>query len=84
MGSSASLLNRPGSPRLTRKILLRAAELYSERHADPDGRLRATVEIVWMSGWAPHDAQQKPLKPGSAKASLAEALAEIARARKDD
>ena len=42
--------------------------------ADADGRLRATFEIVWLSGWAPHESQQKPLKPGSAAQRLADAL----------
>jgi hypothetical protein len=41
---------------------------------DPDGRIRATFDVVWLSGWAPHQSQQQPLKPGSAKASLAEAV----------
>ena len=45
-----------------------------ERFADADGRLRATFEIVWLSGWAPHPSQQQPLKPGSAQARLADAL----------
>ncbi|PPD14078.1 MAG: SAM-dependent methyltransferase [Methylobacterium sp.] len=82
MGASASLLRRPGTPPLTRRVLLRAAELYGERHSDPDGKLRATIEMVWMSGWAPHESQQKPLKPGSAKARLADALADIAHTKK--
>jgi hypothetical protein len=55
-------------------VLLRAAALYSERYADADGRVRATFELVWMSGWAPHESQQKPLAPGSAKMRLADAL----------
>ncbi len=45
-----------------------------ERFADADGRVRATFEIVWLSGWAPHESQQKPLKPGSAAQRLADAL----------
>lgn len=84
MAASASLLRRRGTPPLTRRILFRAAELYAQRYADPDGRLRATIEIIWMSGWAPHESQQKPLKPGSAKARLADALAEIAGKKKDE
>lgn len=84
MASGANLLRRPGTPPLTRRVLFRAAELYAERHADADGRLRATVEIVWMSGWAPHESQQKPLKPGSAKARLEDALADIAGTKKRD
>lgn len=59
---------------LRRETLLRAAALYAERFTDADGRLRASFEIVWLSGWAPHESQQKPLRPGSAKARLADAL----------
>jgi len=44
----------------------RAASHYAQHHADPDGRIRATFDLVWMSGWAPHESQQKPLEPGSA------------------
>jgi hypothetical protein len=50
------------------------AEIYAERFADRDGRIRATFEIVWLSGWAPHESQQKPLRPGSAARRLADAL----------
>jgi SAM-dependent methyltransferase len=57
-----------------RATVLRMADIYAERFSDPDGRIRATFEIVWLSGWAPHQSQQQPLKPGSAKASLAEAV----------
>src|SRR5207237_938579 len=45
-----------------------------QRFADADGRIRATFDVVWLSGWAPHESQQRPLKPGSATASLAEAV----------
>ncbi|MEQ1616832.1 MAG: methyltransferase domain-containing protein [Terricaulis sp.] len=73
MGETAALAER--SPRaLSRRILARACEIYRERFADPDGRVRATFEIVTATGWAPHESQQKPLKPGSAKARLADAL----------
>lgn len=84
MGSSASLLRRGPTPPLTRRILFRAAELYAERYAEADGRLKATIEIIWMSGWAPHASQQQPLKPGSAKARLADALAKIAKTNEAD
>lgn len=57
-----------------RETMLRAAQLYLERHADRGGRLRATFEIVYLTGWAPDESQPKPLRPGSAEASLAEAL----------
>lgn len=59
---------------MRRDTLARAAELYAQRHADADGRLRASFEMVWLSGWAPHESQQKPLRPGSAKTRLADAL----------
>ncbi|MCP1911049.1 SAM-dependent methyltransferase [Bradyrhizobium elkanii] len=60
---------------LTRRAtMLRMAQIYGERFADPDGRIRATFDIVWLSGWAPHESQPKPLKPGSAKASLEAAV----------
>ncbi|SIQ60547.1 methyltransferase domain-containing protein [Bosea sp. TND4EK4] len=73
MGWANALIARRKAP-LRRATLLRAAAIYAERFADPDGRVRATFECVWLSGWAPHESQQKPLKPGSAKARLADAL----------
>jgi len=73
MGAANALLERRRLP-LRRATLLRAAEVYAERFSDPDGRVRATFEIVWLSGWVPHESQQKPLKPGSAKMRLADAL----------
>ena len=80
MGATASPLIRPGQPGLTRAILLRAAELYATHYADADGRIRATFEMIWISGWAPHASQQKPLKPGSARTRLDEALRTISMA----
>ena len=56
---------------------MRAAEIYGERFADPDGRVRATFDIISLSGWAPHESQQQPLRPGSAKARLADALGTV-------
>jgi SAM-dependent methyltransferase len=73
MGLTNVLLDRRRTP-LRRDTLLRAAALYAERFADPDGRLRASFEILWLSGWAPHESQQKPLKPGTAQTRLAKAL----------
>jgi hypothetical protein len=73
MGATNVLAERRRTP-LRRGTLLRMAEIYAERFADPDKRLRATFEIVWLSGWAPDPSQQKPLKPGSAKTRLADAL----------
>ena len=73
MGATNALLDRRRTP-LKRATLMRMAEIYAQRFADSDGRLRATFEIVWLSGWAPHPDQQQPLKPGSARARLADAL----------
>ena len=73
MGATNALIARDRRP-LRRAVLMKAAEIYQSRFADADGRLRATFEFVWVSGWAPHESQQKPLQPGSAKARLADAL----------
>jgi SAM-dependent methyltransferase len=73
MGMANPLIGRSRKP-VSRRFFLRAAELYAERYADPDGRIRATFSIIFVSGWAPHESQQKPLKPGSAKMRLADAL----------
>lgn len=73
MGAGNVLAERRRVP-LRRATLLRAAEIYTERFSDADGRVRATFEIVWLSGWVPHESQQKPLRPGSAKMRLADAL----------
>ena len=73
MGATNALTERSRRP-LSRRLLARAAAIYAERFADPDGRIRATFELVWLTGWSPHESQQKPLKPGSAKMRLADAL----------
>ncbi|QRM30011.1 methyltransferase domain-containing protein [Microvirga sp. VF16] len=73
MGLTNALHDRRKVP-LRRATLLRTAEIYAERFGDADGRIPATFEIVWLSGWTPHESQQKPLRPGSAKARLADAL----------
>lgn len=64
---------------LRRETLLRAMALYRERFSEPDGRVRATFELVTLTGWAPHASQQKPLRPGSAKNRLADALGTVER-----
>ena len=73
MGESNVLTDRARKP-LTRAVLARAAAIYHERFAGPDGRVSATFDIVTMTGWAPHPDQQQPLRPGSAKMRLADAL----------
>jgi SAM-dependent methyltransferase len=73
MGATNVLVERRKIPS-RRATLLRMAQIYSERFADPDGRIRATFDIVWLLGWAPDASQPKPLRPGSAKFSLEDAV----------
>ena len=73
MGATNMLRARMKTP-TPRRLFLKAAEIYARRYSDPDGRIRATFEIISVSGWAPHDSQQQPLKPSSAKMHLADAL----------
>ncbi|MDF2118109.1 methyltransferase domain-containing protein [Roseiarcaceae bacterium H3SJ34-1] len=73
MGAANALTQRLKHP-TRRAVFIRAAEIYQERFADADGRIRASFELVWLSGWAPHESQQKPLQPGSARMRLADAL----------
>ena len=73
MGETNVLVERPRAP-LSRAILARTFALYVEKFAEADGRIRATFEIITLTGWAPHPDQQQPLKPGSAKMRLADAL----------
>ncbi|MFZ0236436.1 MAG: methyltransferase domain-containing protein, partial [Xanthobacteraceae bacterium] len=73
MGAANALVARRRVP-LRRTTLMRMADIYARRFGDADGRIRTTFDIVWLSGWAPHPNQQQPLRPGSAKARLADAL----------
>ena len=73
MGAANPLIDRRRQP-LRRATLERMTEIYASRFADADRRIRATFEIVWLSGWAPHESQQQPLAPGSAQTRLADAL----------
>jgi SAM-dependent methyltransferase len=74
MGATNTLAERLKRP-TRRQVFLRAAQIYAQRFSDPDGRIRATFEVIFLSGWAPHESQQKPLAPGSAHMRLADALA---------
>lgn len=78
MGETNALAARLRHP-TRREVLLRAARIYAESHPDPEDpdRIQATFDLVFLTGWAPDDSQQKPLRPGSAKMSLADALASI-------
>jgi SAM-dependent methyltransferase len=73
MGASNSMVERSRRP-LKRATLRRMVEVYAERFADADSRIRATFDIIWLSGWAPHESQQKPLAPGAAQRRLSDAL----------
>jgi NADH dehydrogenase [ubiquinone] 1 alpha subcomplex assembly factor 5 len=81
MGASNMLTGRRRVP-VTRRLLMRADEVYRERFSNPDGRVRATFEIVTLTAWTPHDSQPKPLRPGSATVRLADVLG--VPPRKDD
>jgi SAM-dependent methyltransferase len=73
MGEGNALATR--LRRFTRPSVMAAAEaVYAANFATPEGHLRATFDLVFLTGWAPHDSQQQPLRPGSAKARLADAL----------
>jgi SAM-dependent methyltransferase len=78
MGATNILVERRRTP-TRRATMLRMAQIYGERFADADGRVRATFDVIWLSGWAPHESQQQPLRPGSAKASLADAVRKTKR-----
>ncbi len=73
MGEGNALAGRLRHP-TRRAVLLRATEIYAETHAGQDGRIPATFEVICLTGWASHDSQPKPLRPGSAQQRLAEAL----------
>ncbi|WP_262693063.1 methyltransferase domain-containing protein [Kordiimonas aquimaris] len=73
MGEANALVNRPKGF-LRRKILMRACEMYQEKFGLENGRITATFEVMYLTGWHPHESQQKPLKPGSGKINLADAL----------
>jgi len=73
LGAQNALAERPMKP-ATRTLLALAAAAYAELAGDPDGRVRASLEIIWLLGWAPHDSQQKPLRRGSATVSLKDVL----------
>lgn len=76
MGAQNALNARSRRP-VSMRLFQRAAEIYAENFSDADGRVRATFSFVSLSGWAPHASQQKPLKPGSAKVSLADFLSKV-------
>ena len=73
MGEGNTIIERSKTP-LNKEFFMRLAQKYHDDFAEKDGRIVASFEIIFLHGWAPHSSQQKPLRPGSAKNSLAEAL----------
>lgn len=73
MGESNAVLARRKVP-ASRALLFEAARRYAELHAEPDGRIPATFQVLYLAGWSPHESQQQPLKPGCGEIPLAEAL----------
>ena len=73
MGASNMLTERRRRP-ASRRLVARACAIYEQRYADKSGRIPATFELITLTGWAPHESQQKPLKPGSGRVSLTDAL----------
>lgn len=73
MGETNALADRHRRP-APKALFAQAAALYAERFGTEDGRITATFDLAFLTGWAPHDSQQKPLRPGAAKHRLAEAL----------
>ena len=66
LGLSNLMTGRSRKP-VTRNLLGEAISIYQQKFSDDDGRIRATIEVAWATAWSPHESQQKPLKPGSAK-----------------
>ncbi|MBL4639098.1 MAG: methyltransferase domain-containing protein [Kordiimonadaceae bacterium] len=82
MGEANAHIDRPKTT-LRRDVLMRACEIYQRDYSNPDGRIRATFQVLYMVGWHPHKSQQKPLKPGSATMRLEAALKATAPAKND-
>jgi NADH dehydrogenase [ubiquinone] 1 alpha subcomplex assembly factor 5 len=72
-GETNSVRARRRTP-ATRALLMEACRLYREHFEEEDGRVPATVEIIYMTGWSPDQSQPKALRPGSAATRLADAL----------
>jgi SAM-dependent methyltransferase len=73
MGETNALIDRHRKP-ARKSLFARAQAIYADRFPEGEGRIRATFEVIYLTGWAPHESQQKPLRPGSAQTRLAAAL----------
>lgn len=76
MGEQNCIIERRRSF-MRRQTLMRAMEIYLERYSLPDGRVSATFEVIYLTGWSPHESQQQPLRPGQATSRLADALGAV-------
>ncbi len=74
LGATAPLATQEKRGLITPAHLRTVSRNYQKDASDGDGRIRATLEIIWMSGWVPHESQPKPAKPGSAQVSLRDVL----------
>ena len=74
MGEGNALAARRRTP-TPKALIARATEIYAQKFGTDNGRVPATFELIVLTGWAPDDSQQQPLRPGSAAARLADALA---------
>ncbi|GGD04595.1 methyltransferase domain-containing protein [Aquisalinus flavus] len=79
-----SVLNDRRKQTLRKDVLIRAMEIYAQTYPAEGGGVTATFEIVMLTGWAPHASQQKPLKPGQGKASMAEAVKTFEKRNRND
>lgn len=73
MGETNAVLARRKVP-MTRTLLFEAARRYAQAYAEPDGRIVATFQVLYLAAWSPHESQQQPLRPGSGATRLADAL----------
>lgn len=79
----ANAMTRRARGLMRRAVLARACEIYAQEFARPDGRIPATFELIFLTGWAPDPGQPRPLRPGSAAARLADALGTVERPLED-
>ena len=82
MGENNALVNRYKGLS-SKTMMMETAKIYHEQYANDKGRIPATFDIIYLQGWAPHESQQKPLKPGSAKMSLKDALGKFPPQKSD-
>ena len=82
MGEGNALMARQKTA-MGRSLFDRASEIYAREFGDADGRITATFELIFLTGWAPDESQPQPLRPGSASARLADALGATEKPLKD-